>query len=57
MKTIITFLTLVLSFSINAQDFTGKAIYKTSRKSNFKIGDDSKLTDQQKEQLQAGFKK
>lgn len=44
----------IVSFS---QDFSGKAIYKTSRKSNFKIGGDSKLTDQQKEQLQARFQK
>lgn len=52
---IILFLSFV--FSVNAQEFSGKAIYKTSRKTNFKIGDDSKMSDQQKEQLEARMRK
>ena len=52
MKTkLITLIVLVASVISYAQDFSGKAIYKTSRKSNFKIGDDSKMSDQQKEEL------
>ena len=52
---IILFLSFV--FSVNAQEFSGKAIYKTSRKTNFKIGDDSKMSDQQKEQIEARMRK
>lgn len=40
MKTILTTFALLMVVSINAQDFQGKAIYKTSQKSNFKISDD-----------------
>lgn len=49
----------ILGFVINsvAQDFSGKAIYKTSRKSGFKIGDDSKMSDTQKKELEARFQK
>ncbi|NVJ89866.1 MAG: GLPGLI family protein [Flavobacteriaceae bacterium] len=39
-----------------SQDFSGKAIYKTSRKSNFKIND-SKMTDKQKAQFEARVRK
>jgi len=37
MKTLISTVALVFVFSIQAQNFQGKAIYKTSMKSNFKI--------------------
>lgn len=37
MKTLLSTLTLAFVFSLNAQNFKGKAIYKTSMKSNFKI--------------------
>jgi len=37
MKTLLSTLTLAFVFSANAQNFKGKAIYKTSMKSNFKI--------------------
>lgn len=40
MKTIITAFALLMVVSINAQNFQGKAIYKTSQKSTFKIEDD-----------------
>lgn len=57
MKNSIVILFLSFVFSVNAQDFSGKAIYKTSRKTNFKIGDDSKMSDQQKEQIEARMRK
>lgn len=58
MKTKLTTLFILLISVISfAQDFSGKAIYKTSRKTNFSIGDDSKMSDQQKEQLKARFQK
>jgi GLPGLI family protein len=37
MKTLLSTLTLAFVFSANAQNFKGKAIYKTSMKSNFKM--------------------
>lgn len=37
MKSIITAFVLLFTVSINAQDFQGKAIYKTSKKSTFKM--------------------
>ncbi len=40
MKTILTAFALFMILSIDAQEFQGKAIYKTSRKSNFKISED-----------------
>lgn len=58
MKTkLITLFVLAASIISYAQEFSGKAIYKTSRKSNFKIGNDSKMTDQQKEELMQRFQK
>lgn len=57
MKNSIVILFLSFVFSVNAQQFSGKAIYKTSRKTNFKIGEDSKMSDQQKEQLEARMRK
>ncbi|MFK8060063.1 MAG: GLPGLI family protein [Polaribacter sp.] len=38
MKSIITAIAVLFTFSLTAQNFQGKATYKTSRKSNFKIG-------------------
>ena len=57
MKTITTILTLLIAFTINAQEFTGKAIYKTSMKSNFKLSDnnpqvDDKMQEEIKKRLQ-----
>lgn len=57
MKKSITILLLSLVFAVNAQEFSGKAIYKTSRKSGFKLGEDSKMTDKQKEQIEARLRK
>ena len=58
MKTLFTFLTITFAFSINAQEFTGKAIYKTSRKSNFKIGGEkSTISDAQKKEIEARLQK
>ncbi len=52
---LLTTLILFCSFIINAQNFTGKAIYKTSIKSSFSFGDDknSTMSDDMKNQLQA----
>lgn len=58
MKTLITTLTLFFVIAINAQEFTGKAIYKTSRKSNFKFGSDNpQITDEMKEQMKKRMQK
>jgi len=48
----------LLGFILNsvAQDFTGKAIYKTNRKSGFKIGD-SNMSEAQKQELEERFQK
>jgi GLPGLI family protein len=50
---------LLCTFIINAQNFTGKAIYKTSIKSSFSFGDDknSTMSDDVKKQLQARLQK
>mgnify|MGYP006074160895 FL=1 len=50
---------LLCTFIINAQNFTGKAIYKTSIKSSFSFGDDknSTMSDDMKKQLQARLQK
>ena len=40
MKTIITTLALLFVTALSAQNFTGKAIYKTSKKSSIKFGGD-----------------
>ena len=42
----------LITFSAKAQNFSGKAIYKSYRKSNFKISDDSKMTEKQKEAIE-----
>jgi len=49
----------LLGFILNsvAQDFTGKAIYKTNRKSGFKIGGDSNMSEAQKQELEERFQK
>jgi len=59
MKTTISILIILISFAVNAQNFTGKAIYKTSRKSNFSFGEEKKSTmsDDLKKQLQARMQK
>ena len=48
-----------MGFVLNAvaQDFTGKAIYKTNRKTGFKIGGDSNLSEAQKQELEERFQK
>ncbi|MHB0754707.1 GLPGLI family protein [Polaribacter sp. M15] len=58
MKTITTLLALLVATVINAQNFTGKAIYKTSRKSNVKFGENQKgITDEMQEELQKRLQK
>ena len=49
----------LLGFILNsvAQDFTGKAVYKTNRKSGFKIGGDSNMSEAQKQELEERFQK
>jgi len=49
----------ILGFVINsvAQDFTGKAVYKTNRKSGFTIGGDSNMSEAQKQELEERFQK
>ena len=49
----------LLGFVINsvAQDFTGKAVYKTNRKSGFTIGGDSNMSEAQKQELEERFQK
>jgi GLPGLI family protein len=58
-KTKLSILILLISFTVNAQSFTGKATYKTSRKSSISFGDDKKSTmsDDMKKQLQARLQK
>ncbi|APZ46301.1 GLPGLI family protein [Polaribacter reichenbachii] len=57
MKTIIIILTICFAFSLNAQNFTGKAIYKTSRKSNFKINNEKGVDDKMQEELRKRMQK
>ena len=58
MKTIITTFALLFVCTINAQEFSGKAIYKTSRKSNFKIGgENSTMSEQQTKDIEARLQK
>ena len=40
-----------------AQDFAGKAVYKTNRKMGFKIGGDSNMSEAQKQELEERFQK
>ena len=59
MKTLITILTVFFTLSITAQNFQGKAIYKTSRKSSLKIGggENSTMSDEMKKKIQARIQK
>ena len=57
MKTIITFFAILLITGASAQNFKGKAIYKTSRKSNIKIGNQEGVTDKMQEELQKRLQK
>ncbi|WP_375240240.1 GLPGLI family protein [Polaribacter sp.] len=59
MKTLLTTFAFLMVVSFNAQNFQGKAIYKTSRKSNVKFGNDKKSTmsDEMKLKLQARLQK
>jgi GLPGLI family protein len=56
---LLTILILFCSLIINAQSFTGKAIYKTSIKSSFSFDEDenSTMSDDMKKQLQAQLHK
>ena len=51
MKIKIFAIVFFLSLSINAQEFSGKAVYKTSRKSNISFEGNAGVTDEMKEQL------
>jgi GLPGLI family protein len=58
MKTIITALAFFIVATITAQEFSGKAIYKTSRKSNIKIGgENSTMSEQQTKEIEARLQK
>jgi len=59
MKTLLTTFAFLIVISLNAQEFQGKAIYKTSRKSNFKIGGgkNSTMSEKQTKALEARLKK
>lgn len=58
MKAIITTLALVFITALSAQNFTGKAIYKTSKKSNVKFGKDQEgITDKMQEEFQKRIQK
>ncbi|MCH3881781.1 MULTISPECIES: GLPGLI family protein [Tenacibaculum] len=58
MKTIIIIIILTISFSINAQDFTGKATYKTYRKSSISFGEGKNAPNpEMQKKLEAQMKK
>jgi len=58
MRAIITTLALVFITALNAQNFTGKAIYKTSAKSNIQFGEGQEgVTDKMQEELQKRLQK
>lgn len=58
MKKIITLSILFTTLFSFAQNFTGKAVYKTSRKSNFKIGgENSTMPEAQKQEIEARLRK
>ena len=59
MKVKLSVLIVLISLAANAQNFEGKAIYKTSSKSNIKFGEDKKSTmsDDMKKQIQARLQK
>jgi GLPGLI family protein len=57
MRSTLTIITILLAFKINSQNFTGKAIYRTSTKSTLKFGKDQdgvidKMQEELKKQLQ-----
>lgn len=58
MRILLVGMTLLLSFALNAQNFSGKAIYKTHRKSNITVGGEgSNVTPEMQKQLQERMKK
>jgi len=58
MKTVITAIAFILTVTINAQDFTGKAIYKTSKKSTIKLGGEKEgISDKMQEEFQKRIQK
>ena len=57
MKTILATLAFLFLQTINAQNFQGKAIYKTSKKSTFKMKDDNGLDDKMQEKLKEHLQK
>ena len=58
MKTIIAAVALLFVFTLNAQNFTGKAIYKTSEKSSFKFGEGQKgVDDKMQEEIRKRIQK
>ena len=57
MKALLTIFTLVITISISAQNFTGKAVYKTSRKSTFKVKDDKGMNDKMQEEIRKRLQK
>ncbi|SDR69441.1 GLPGLI family protein [Polaribacter sp. KT25b] len=58
MKTIITTLAIFIVTTISAQEFIGKAIYKTSRKSNVKFGgENSTMSEKQTKEIEARLQK
>lgn len=59
MKNLFTIFVFLLTVSITGQDFTGKATYKTSRKSNFKINSDKNkgMDEAMQKQIEARLQK
>ncbi|QTD38990.1 GLPGLI family protein [Polaribacter batillariae] len=57
MKSILTTLTIMVAFALNAQNFQGKAVYKTSEKSNFEIKDAKGVDDKMQEALRKRLEK
>lgn len=57
MKTFITAFALLLVCTLQAQNFTGKAIYKTSQKSNFKMNNEKGVDDKMQEELRKRIQK
>ncbi|QTE22034.1 GLPGLI family protein [Polaribacter cellanae] len=58
MKLILAILTMVVAFGLNAQNFQGKAVYKTHRKMKVNFGEDKKdENSEMNKQLQARLQK
>ena len=59
MKTTTSILIALISFALNAQNFSGKAIYKTSRKSTISFDKEKNpgISDEMQQQLQARIQK